>query len=250
MTILGCGSSGGVPRIGNDWGVCDPNNPKNRRRRCSILLERDDTTIVIDTSPDFREQMLDADVQKLGAVFYTHIHADQTHGIDDLRVYFLRQKHLIDVYGDAETIGTLKQRFDYCFERIGGYPPILAAHILGHEPMSVGSITLEPITVEHGEIAALGYRSGGFGYIPDVSDLPDDAYAKFSDLDTLVVDALRYRPHPSHAHLERTLEWIKALQPKRAVLTNMHVDLDYDTLCKEVPDGVEPAYDGMVLDIQ
>jgi len=248
VTILGCGSSGGVPRIGNDWGDCDPGNPKNRRRRCSVLLEQDETNLVIDTSPDFREQMLDAGVEHLDAVFFTHAHADQAHGIDDLRVFYLKQRALVPIYGDAETIATLEDRFQYCFTPIAGYPPILQSEVITG-PVTVGALTLTPVRVEHGEIDALGYRAGGLGYIPDVSALPDAAWQKFAGLDTLIVDALRYRPHPSHAHLERTLEWIAALQPRRAVLTNMHIDLDYDTLCRDLPDGVVPAYDGLTLEI-
>ena len=249
VTILGCGSSGGVPRIGNDWGDCDPGNPKNRRRRCSILLEQDETSVVIDTSPDFREQMLDADVVRLDAVFFTHAHADQAHGIDDLRVFYLKQRALIPVYGDAETVSTLEERFPYCFVKIAGYPPILRSEVI-EGAVTVGAFTMLPVRVEHGEIDALGYRVGGLGYMPDVSALPAAAVEAFSGLDTLVVDALRYRPHPSHAHLERTLEWIAMLKPRRAVLTNMHIDLDYDTLRRDLPTGVEPAYDGMILETQ
>ena len=248
VTILGCGSSGGVPRIGNDWGACDPHNPKNRRRRCSVLVEHEETCVVIDTAPDFREQMLDADVQRLDAVVFTHAHADQAHGIDDLRMFYLRQRALVPVYGNAETIATLHQRFDYCFAEVAGYPPILAAHEL-KGPQRVGSLDVVPFTVEHGQIEALGFRIGRFGYVPDVSGLPEAAMAELTGLDTLVLDALRYRPHPSHAHLEQALEWIEVLRPRRAVLTNLHIDLDYETLVAEVPDGVEPAYDRMVLDI-
>ena len=249
VTILGCGSSGGVPRIGNDWGDCDPENPKNRRRRCSILIKQGETVLLVDTSPDMRDQLLDANVKRLDAVFYTHAHADQAHGIDDLRVFYIRDRgRLVPVYGDDETLYTLKRRFDYCFTQVAGYPPILEPHVLT-EPVTVGAITMEPFTVEHGQIEALGYRFGRVGYVPDVNALPDRAMEMLSGLDVLILDALRRKPHPSHAHLERTLEWMADLKPKRGILTNMHIDLDYDTLCRELPDGIEAAFDGMVIDV-
>lgn len=248
VTILGCGSSGGVPRIGNDWGECDPSNSKNRRRRCSILIEQEDTVLLVDTAPDMREQLLDANVQRMDAVFFTHAHADQAHGIDDLRVFYIRDRgRLLPVYGDDETIYALKHRFDYCFVQIAGYPPILESHVLAG-PVTVGPITMEPFTVEHGPIQALGYRFGRVGYVPDVNALPDTAMEMLSGLDVLILDALRRRPHPSHAHLDQTLAWMAALKPKRGILTNMHIDMDYDTLVRELPTGIEPAFDGMVID--
>ncbi len=247
VTILGCGSSGGVPRIGNDWGDCDPANSKNRRRRCSILIEEGDTTILVDTAPDLREQLLDADVLRVDAVFFTHAHADQAHGIDDLSVFYIREKgRLVPVYGDPETISTLTTRFNYCFEPVSGYPAILEANIL-NSPVTVGSVTMEPFMVEHGQINALGYRVGTVGYVPDVSALTEEAIEMLSGLDVLILDALRRRPHPSHAHLDQTLDWMAQLKPKRGILTNMHIDLDFDTLVQELPDGVEPAYDGMCI---
>lgn len=249
VTILGSGSSGGVPRIGNDWGDCNPANPRNRRRRCSILIEQSDTVLLVDTSPDMREQLLDADVQRLDAVFFTHSHADQAHGLDDLRVFYIRDRgHLVPIYGDDETIYTLKRRFDYCFTQVAGYPPILEPHVL-EGPQTIGPITMEPFTVDHGHIQALGYRFGRIGYVPDANELPPDAIEMLQGMDVLILDALRRKPHPSHAHLERTLEWMAMLKPKRGILTNMHIDLDYDTLQRELPDGIEPAYDGMVIEV-
>lgn len=255
VTILGCGSSGGVPRIGNDWGACDPDNPKNRRSRCSILVERGATRILVDTAPDLRQQMLDANISRLDAVFYTHLHADQAHGIDDLRVFFLRERRRIPVYADPMTLAAMEARFDYCFEEIEGYPPILQGNELA-APVSVGAgesaVGVTPITVRHGRIDALGFvfqAPGGarVGYFPDVSEIPEPAFDALHGLDLLIVDALRYRPHPSHAHVERSLAWIDRLGPDRALLTNMHVDLDYETLKAECPANVEPAYDGQVL---
>ncbi len=257
--VLGCGSSGGVPRIGGDWGACDPSNPKNRRSRCSLLLEQGPTAVLIDTAPDMREQLLDAGTKRLDAVFYTHAHADQAHGIDDLRMLCLRQRQRIPIYASPETLGQLKHRFEYCFTQVHDYPPILDAHDLTG-PVTVGQgddmITLEPFIVEHGKIEAYGFvisgaSAGGarIAYIPDVSDISDEAMASLAGVDVLIVDALRYTPHPSHAHLERTLGWIEQAQPKRAILTNLHIDLDYETLAKEVPTGVEPAYDGMEVTV-
>ena len=253
VTVLGCGSSGGVPRVGNDWGACDPAEPRNRRRRCSILVERGETAVLIDTSPDLREQLLDAGTRRLDAVFYTHDHADQSHGIDDLRALALTMRRRIDVYSDEATARTLMSRFGYCFEEIrgSGYPPILRLNEIGMEPLTVdgpgGAITLTPFEVEHGRIRALGFRIGPVAYTPDVSDVPEAAFDVLEGVDTWIVDALRYTPHPTHAHLEKTLQWVARVNPARAVLTNLHVDLDYHTLCRDLPAGVTPAFDGMVL---
>ncbi len=251
-TILGCGSSSGVPRIGNDWGNCDPNNPKNRRRRCSLLLQSGACNVLIDTAPDMREQMLDADVGHLDAVFFTHSHADQAHGIDDLRAFFLRGRKKVDTYMDSPCRLEIMRRFDYCFQEVMGYPAILNACDLGDEPVTVSAVThpsdqlqITPLPVIHGNISSLGFRCGDLAYIPDVSDIPDATFDKLQGLEVFIIDALRYNPHPSHAHLEKSLEWIERLKPGRAILTNMHIDLDYDTLVAELPEGVEPAWDGM-----
>ena len=248
VTILGCGTSTGVPRIGNDWGVCDPNEPRNRRRRCSILVEQGGTTLLVDTSPDLREQMLDAKVSHVDAVLFSHDHADQTHGIDDLRVFAMNTRRKIDVYGDAETLGALRAKFGYCFEDMRGYFAILKAHEIGLRPFQAGTIDVLPIDQDHGTMRSLGFRFGNVAYSNDLVHLPDEAFDKLAGLDLWIVDALRYKPHPTHSHLERTLGWIERLKPKRAVLTNMHIDLDYQTLRRELPAGVEPAYDGMVLE--
>ena len=258
FTILGCGSSGGVPRVGQGWGACDPNNPKNRRRRCSLLVERKSaegqTTVLIDTSPDLREQLLDANVSAIDAVLYSHDHADHTHGIDDLRPLALVQRQRIDVYADESTSKLLHERFGYCFETPAGsdYPPILQEHRMreGREVTvsgKGGEITALPFPMQHGSTQALGFRIGNAAYSCDVNDLPAASLKALEGLDLWVVDALRYRPHPSHFSVDETLSWIARMKPKRAVLTNLHTDLDYEELKTKLPSNVEPAYDGMRL---
>jgi phosphoribosyl 1,2-cyclic phosphate phosphodiesterase len=258
VTILGCGSSGGVPRVGGDWGVCDPANPKNRRRRCSLLLQQgqgnETTTVLIDTSPDMREQMLSAEVERLDAVWYTHEHADHTHGIDELRGYFLRQRQRIPVWADADTTAMLRTRFSYCAVAAPGsdYPPILDLNLLTSQQTlrttgAGGSIAALPFYVAHGNINALGFRIGGLAYTPDLNDIPAESVKALTGLDVWVVDALRPTPHPSHFSLPETLSWIERLKPKRAILTNMHIDLDYATLRANLPAHIEPAYDGMTI---
>jgi phosphoribosyl 1,2-cyclic phosphate phosphodiesterase len=256
FTILGCGSSGGVPRPALGWGDCDPNNPKNRRRRTSLLVEQHGgggvTRVMVDTSPDLREQLLDAGVDWLDAVLYTHEHADHTHGIDDLRALFIKQRRLIDVYLDAPTSRSIHQRFGYCFNSPPGseYPPILREHPLtaGHHftvEGKGGPIAVLPCLQEHGGIPSLGFRFANVGYSCDLSGIPAETVAALTNLDVWIVDALRYRPHPSHFSLADALSWIERLKPQRAILTNLHADLDYDVLRSELPPNVEPAFDGM-----
>lgn len=256
FTILGCGSSMGVPRPALGWGACDPNNPKNRRRRTSLLVERHGsggcTRVLVDTSPDLREQLIEAQVDRLDGVLITHEHADHTHGIDDLRPLFVRHRRRVDVYADERTSRTLRTRFGYCFEKPPGseYPPILTEHRLtAGKPVTIegegGPIAALPIHQEHGDIASLGFRFGDLAYSCDLSGMPPQSAAALSGLEVWVVDALRYNPHPSHFSVEDTLSWIERLKPKRAILTNMHSDLDYETLRAKLPPHVEPAYDGM-----
>jgi phosphoribosyl 1,2-cyclic phosphate phosphodiesterase len=261
FTILGCGSSPGVPRINGDWGNCDPENPRNRRTRTAAMVERvaDDgstTRVVIDTGPDFRAQMLAANVQRLDAVVYTHPHADHIHGIDDLRGFWLEQRQLIDIFADVPTLTRLKQAFGYCFETPpgGSYPPIVRAHLIdAPAPFTVegagGDITFEPLPQIHGDIVSLGFRIGRLAYCPDVSDFPPETVERLRRLDLLIIDALQYKTHPSHFSLGEALQWIDRLKPGSAVLTHMHTPLDYETVVAETPDVVEPAYDGMVLEI-
>lgn len=255
-TILGCGSSGGVPRLGGHWGDCDPDNPKNRRQRCSLLVEREDdngtTTVLIDTSPDVRNQLLTADVGRLDAVIYTHSHADHVHGIDDLRMIVFNMRTRLPVWADPPTRDALMQRFDYAFVQAEGsaYPPILNMNLIEGDVTidgAGGTIRFSPFEVAHGGMNALGFRIGDLAYLPDVAQIPENVWPLLSNLDCWIVDALRRDPHPTHAHLARTLEWIDRVQPKSAVLTNMHIDLDYDTLQAETPPHIQPAYDGLTL---
>lgn len=261
VTILGCGSSGGVPRIGNDWGVCDPENPKNRRSRCgayvSVGFEEggDDYSFLIDTPPDVREQLIANRITHVNSVLYTHDHADQTHGIDDIRVLAYTMRAQMPVYGMQETIEELERRFHYCFKQPpkSPYPPILKSmpHIRAYEPFELGegaqTFSVLPLDQDHGSVRSLGFRVGAFAYCNDVVDLPEKSLERLSGLKLLVIDALRYKPHPTHAHLEKSLAWIDRLKPEQAVLTNLHVDMDYDTLKKETPDHVHPAYDSMTI---
>jgi phosphoribosyl 1,2-cyclic phosphate phosphodiesterase len=266
VTILGCGSSSGVPRLGGpggagDWGVCDPANPKNRRRRCSILVRRKtdagETTVLVDTSPDMREQLLDAHVGRLDAVLITHDHADQLHGIDDLRAIVYGMRKRLDIYSDRATIAGIRQRFGYCFDTPAGsdYPPILNAKTIVEpfEPFTLegagGAIEVRTFEQQHGRIRSLGFRFGSIAYSSDVNGLSEDAFAALEGVDLWIVDALRHAPHPTHANVATALEWIARVEPRRAVLTNLHIDLDYETLKRDLPPGVEPAYDGMTLSV-
>lgn len=260
FTILGCGSSGGVPRLGGDWGDCDPTDRRNRRRRCSLLVERRDaggaTRVLIDTSPDMREQLLDAGVGTLDAVAFTHPHADHTHGIDDLRQVVFNLRKRLPVWADGQTQNDLISRFGYAFVQPedSPYPPILDLHTITDAPFTVtgegGPVELAPFLVDHGSIMALGFRIGPLAYIPDAVALPEAAWPFIQGVPCLVVDALRRKPHPTHAHLALTLDWIAQARPGRAILTNMHLDMDYMTLTDELPEGVLPAYDGMVLNFE
>ncbi len=259
VTILGCGSSTGVPRVGNDWGAANPDNPKNRRRRCSILVERigerGRTIVLIDTSPDLRQQLLDANVKQLDGVIYTHDHADHTHGIDDLRMLCYAQRRKIDVWADPRTLALLRRRFDYCFETPPGssYPAIVKAHLIENlSPVTIkgagGALTFQPFRQIHGDIDTLGLRVDDVVYSCDLNDLPDEALPYLQNMDMWIVNTLRYTPHPSHLTLDQALDWITRLAPRRALLTHLHIDIDYDALKAKLPAGVEPAYDGMVLE--
>ena len=246
LTILGCGTSGGVPKMPEYWGACDPTNPKNRRRRASVLLESAGKTILFDTTPDLREQMLSAKVEMVDAVFYTHDHADHTHGIDDLRGFYQSSGERIPVYADAQTLSILKHRFDYIFRSQNNYPAICKTHTITG-PVTVGDIKVIPFEQGHGDGISLGFRVGDFAYSTDLNRLPESAFDTLAGVKVWVVDALRYKEHPTHSHLAQTLEWIERVKPERAILTHMTWDMDYETLCRELPTGVEPAYDGMTV---
>jgi phosphoribosyl 1,2-cyclic phosphate phosphodiesterase len=256
FTILGCGSSGGVPRLGGIWGDCNPDNPKNRRSRCSLLIERSGpggtTTVLIDTSPDMRHQLLRENVGELDAVVYTHAHADHVHGIDDLRMIVFNMRKRVPVWADGPTQDALLSRFGYAFVQPHGspYPPILDLFVIDGDITisgAGGDITLTPLEVEHGTIDALGFRVHDVLYMPDVSAIPEAVWPELSGLKCWILDALRRTPHPSHTHLEQSLEWIERAAPEMAVLTNMHVDLDYDAVETETGDTIKAAFDGMRL---
>ena len=252
ITLLGCGSSGGVPRLGEKWGACDPLNPKNRRQRCSALIEKKTTKgttrVLIDTSPDMRNQLLSVGIGELDAILYTHAHADHVHGLDDLRMIVINMRKRLPVWADAATKADLISRFGYAFETPKGsnYPPILEINDIDG-PFKIegagGPLSFIPLEVNHGNIDALGFRVADIAYLPDVFEIPEYTWEKLMNLKLWVVDALRYEPHPSHSHLERTLKWIERAKPERSIITNMHVDLDFETLYHELPINVEPAFD-------
>jgi phosphoribosyl 1,2-cyclic phosphate phosphodiesterase len=259
FTILGCGSSMGVPRVALGWGTCDPNNPKNRRRRCALLVERANTTgqvtrVLVDCTPDLRMQLLDAEVDWLDGVLFTHEHADHTHGIDDLRPLFVHKRQRVNVWLDEATARAMHARFGYCFTTPAGseYPPILAEHrLVAGQAVSIdgqgGSIEALPVLQNHGDISSLGFRFGNVAYSADIKSLPAAGMAALVGLDVWIVDALRKAPHPSHFNLDEALDWIARVKPKRAILTNLHSDMDHAALRASLPPGVEPGYDGMKL---
>ncbi|PCI43888.1 MAG: MBL fold metallo-hydrolase [Alphaproteobacteria bacterium] len=249
VTILGCGTSTGVPKIGGKWGVCDPKNPKNRRRRSSIFIEDQETKILIDTTPDLREQCLDADITHIDAVLYTHDHADHTHGIDDLRAISHIMKRRLEAYGNAHTMSVLKQRFDYIFTSKEGYPAILNSHLIEGGEFNIGTIPVQPFDLIHGNSITLGFRLNKMAYTTDLNAIPKESEEYLYGLDLWIVDCLRPHPHPTHSHLEQTLAWIEKYKPTRAILTHMTWDLDYASLKQSLPACIEPAFDGMVIRI-
>lgn len=267
LTLLGTGSSGGVPRANGDWGACDPSNPKNRRRRCAALIEyaasESDladgeavTRVVIDTSPDFREQMLSAGVRRIDGVVMTHDHADQTHGIDDLRAFAYLQRQRIPVWMDKPTADSLSNRFSYTFQAPpgSGYPPILDLKAMPAcgDTLSIegpgGPIAIIPFDQEHGRIRSLGFRIGELAYSADINRLPDESADILSGIRCWVVDALRDEPHPTHFNIDDALAAIDRVSVPEAVLTNLHITLDHGALAERLPDGVRPAHDGLVIE--
>ena len=259
LTILGCGSSGGVPRVAQGWGDCDPRNPRNSRRRCSVLLENSGadgkTLVLVDTSPDLRRQLIDAEVAHLDGVLMTHPHADHTHGIDDLRPLAIAMHKRIEMHMDAATSASVRVKFSYVFESPAGssYPPILRERrLVAGEPCVIlgagGPIEAVPFELEHGDISALGFRIGALAYTPDLNGIPDTSLKFLEGLDVWIIDALRYARHPSHLSLDEALAWIERMRPRRAILTNLHTDLDYETLRRRLPETIVPAYDGMQVE--
>ena len=256
LTILGCSSSAGVPRVAQGWGACDPSNPRNRRRRCAVLVERAGpggvTTALVDAGPDLREQLIEADVRHVDAVLLTHPHADHTHGIDDLRPLYLKAGRRVDMLMDEPTALIVCNAFSYIFQMPKGssYPPIATdLRLAAGSPCRIegmgGTIEATPFDLDHGDINALGFRFGALAYTPDVKRIPQASRRFLEGLEVWIVDALRYRPHPSHFSLDDALAEIEAMRPRRAILTNLHTDLDYETLLKSLPAHVVPAYDGM-----
>ncbi len=261
ITILGCGSSGGVPRIGNDWGECDPDNPRNQRQRCSILVRKtnesgDETIAIIDTSPDLRNQLNSNNVAQVDGVLYTHPHADHIHGIDDLRSVAMATGELVNAWADEPTSDMLLKRFGYCFKTPNGseYPPILnLKQLVAGVDVEIngpgGSIAFTPFRVHHGTIDALGFRVGNVVYTPDLNGVPDESLPNLQNLDVWIVDALRRSRHPSHWSLSETVSWIEKINPGKALITNMHVDLDYQFVDKNTPENVTPCHDGLTFTI-
>lgn len=255
VTILGCGTSSGVPRIGNDWGSCDPAEPKNRRTRVSILVQSDTTTILVDTSPDLREQLIAAGVIEIDAVLWTHDHADHCHGIDDLRQVHHHRRHRMDMarpvegYARAPALALLQRRFAYAFEGREGYEPIVSGVPLPDE-LTIGDITIGCVDMPHGNIWSTGFRfehdGSSIGYATDFHEVTDKMVTLFRGVDIWIVDALRERPHPTHPHLGMTLDAITRVGPRRAFLTHMDNSMDYGRLCAVLPTSVRPAYDGQI----
>lgn len=254
VTILGCGTSGGVPRVGGkhgggEWGAANPADPRNRRRRCSILVQDKGKTILVDTAPDLRAQLLDAKVERIDAVLWTHEHADQVHGIDDVRPYMLRQGP-VEAWSDERTHQILRRRFRYCFEAEDGgfYNPIYRHHVIDG-PFTAAGLPVRPWVQDHGIATSLGFRFGPVAYANDCVELGRDAFAAMAGAEVLIVDAMRFRPHPTHAHLDRAVEWIERIAPKRAFLTNLHVDMDYAEVDRLTPAHVHPCHDGLVIEV-
>lgn len=259
ITILGCGSSGGVPRVAQGWGVCDPENPRNRRRRCSILVEQSSadgvTRVLVDTSPDLRDQLIDAGVDSLDSILMTHPHADHLHGIDDVRPLVLHMGRRLDIHMDEQTSRVVRSSFNYIFETApeSQYPPLLSEHrlIAGQKcviPGRGGVLEAMPFRLDHGEIEALGFRFGNVAYTPDFVKVLPGSWEYLENLDTWIIDALRYTRHPTHLSVHEALELISMMKPKRAILTNLSSEIDYETLCREMPDHILPAHDRMRLD--
>jgi phosphoribosyl 1,2-cyclic phosphate phosphodiesterase len=252
LRLLGCGTSSGVPRIGNDWGDCDPADPRNRRSRASILVESASTRILVDTSPDMREQLLVAEVADVDGVIWTHDHADHCHGIDDLRQLFHAKGRPVDGYARPETLETLRTRFAYAFDGRDGYPPTVSGHHLPDD-LSIGDIRVRVVDQPHGSITSAGLRFESDGqsiaYSTDFNEFTQDMRNLIEGVDLWVVDVLRRRPHPTHPHLAQTLGWIAEIAPRRAILTHMDQSMDYATVAAELPPGVSPGHDGLEIEL-
>lgn len=257
VTILGCGASTGTPGIALGWGACDPANPRNRRRRPSILVENAGTTVLVDTSPDLREQLVDTGTERLDAVLYTHAHADHLHGIDDLRAINRAMEAAIPMYADRATLDEIEARFGYVLGEPGAgdanarfYRPVLVPNeIAPGQSLRIGDIPVTVFDQDHGYVRTLGFRFGDVAYSTDVTALPEESFSALAGVRVWIVDALAEHDHPTHAHVDKALAWIERVNPERAVLTHMSVWLDYGSLKARLPERVEPAYDGLVIEV-
>ncbi|RAU22609.1 MBL fold metallo-hydrolase [Paramagnetospirillum kuznetsovii] len=253
VTILGCGGASGVPGISMGWGACDPNEPRNQRRRSSILVEDGDTRILVDSTPDLRDQLLDAGIRIIDGLIYTHDHADHLHGIDDLREINRVTRQWLPVWAKAEVLETARQRFGYAFEPMESigeivYRPLLTANVIDGA-FRIGDIPVVPFDQDHGYSRTLGLRFGNFAYSTDVVEIPEESFKSLEGVEVWVIGCLVDYPHATHAHVEKALEWIERVRPRRAILTHMGTRLDYQTLCRTLPPWVEPAYDGMIIEV-
>lgn len=248
VRLLGSGTSSGVPRIGNGWGRCDPSEPRNRRTRASILVSTETTRILVDTSPDMREQLLAAGVSDIDAVIWTHDHADHCHGIDDLRQLYHARRAPVRGLARPATLQALEHRFGYAFHGRDGYPPTVQGETLP-DRITIGDIEVAVVDQPHGSITSAGLRfsSGGksISYSTDFNILTNDMLSLYKDSDVWVVDALRREPHPTHPALDQVIEWASIIRPRRTVLMHLDQSMDYRTLCTELPSGIEPGYDGL-----
>lgn len=253
ITVLGCGPSWGVPRIGNDWGACDPKNPKNRRTRCSLLIEDGGQTVLIDTPPDLRQQLLASQIQRIDAVLFTHAHADHSHGIDDLRSVNRMVGKPMPIFGSPFTMDELRARFRYIFAPVDTTAPVFyKPAVEPHEitaPFTAAGMAIVPFEQDHGFSKTTGYRFGRVAYSTDALQLDDAAFAALDGVELWIVDCIRHAPHPTHSHVERTLGWINRVKPRRAILTHMDETLDYETLRQVLPAGVEPGFDGLRVEL-
>ena len=248
--ILGCGSSMGVPRADGFFGSCDPKNPKNYRTRCSALLKSSFINILFDTSPDLRKQLLDNKIKKIHKVLYTHMHADQTHGINDLRVFFIKNRNKVPIYADNRTRNYLAKSFSYCFKKHKNYPPTLSLFSIKKNFVFNKKIRIQSISVKHGSINSISYLiNKKLAYLPDVNKIYKKDYKYFKNLKYIIIDCLRYKKHPSHYNLNEVLNLNEILKPKKMILTNLHSDLDYNKLLRKLPKNIKPAYDGLVLNL-
>ncbi len=255
VTILGSGAASGVPMIGDLWGACDPDNPRNRRRRASILVEQGDTTLLIDTGPDVKAQLLDAGVMRLDGILYTHTHADHTHGIYEIRALNRLQRSVIAAYGTQDDLDHLINKFSYAFDlpkefngRISFYKPCLEARVFHHgEAFDIQGIPVLPFAQDHGFLVSTGFRFGEIAYSTDVVELDEAAFTALEGISTWIIGCLQFEPHPTHAHFDRIMGWIDRVGPKQVVLTHLSSRVDYDQLAQRLPNGMIPAHDGLVV---